>query len=67
MAKLTLKCRYCTGAGPEDGFLWMDNNGPIVRCPVCNPDSDTKRRAREYEAALAQRASALLPQDGKVK
>jgi rubrerythrin len=32
----TLGCDYCRDAGPEKGFIWMDNNGPIVECPVCN-------------------------------
>jgi hypothetical protein len=36
-------CKYCEGAGPEPGFLWTENNGPIVTCPLCNdigPDLD---------------------------
>lgn len=53
----TLGCKYCEGE-QEPGFIEMDNNGPIVACPVCNADYDTpqKRREREYEAALRARA-----------
>jgi len=29
-------CKYCNGQGPSRGFLWTDNNGPIVPCPICN-------------------------------
>lgn len=37
-------CRYCEGE-PELGWIETDNNGPIVRCPICNPEHsnfDTK-------------------------
>lgn len=63
-----MKCKYCDGAGPSRGFIWTDNNGPIVACPVCNAEYDTPRarREREYEAAEYQRTVAALsrPQRG---
>lgn len=56
-------CPHCAGCGPQPGFIEQDNNGPIVACPVCNPDYDSpvRRREREYDAALAQRERASLP------
>jgi hypothetical protein len=50
-----LGCSYCEGQGPEPGTLWMDNNGPIVDCPICNDNSPAAKRERDYEAALRQR------------
>ena len=35
-------CKYCEGE-PEPGWIEMDNNGPIVRCPVCNPRAPESR------------------------
>ena len=32
-------CQTCAGMGPEPGLIEMDNNGPIVACPVCGPDA----------------------------
>jgi hypothetical protein len=26
------------------GWMWMCNNGPIVSCPVCNPEGDKTKR-----------------------
>ncbi|KKM79756.1 hypothetical protein LCGC14_1346850 [marine sediment metagenome] len=46
-------CSYCQGTGPEPGWIWMDNNGPIVRCPICN-DLDGYALAEE-QRALVQR------------
>lgn len=50
-------CKYCGDNGPSHGFLWTDNNGPIVACPVCNADYDTAkaRRDRDFDAAERQR------------
>jgi len=28
---------------PEGGWLYMGNNGPIVCCPVCNPEGKHPR------------------------
>jgi len=32
------ECPYCHDHpnSPEKGRIEMDNNGPIVKCPVCN-------------------------------
>lgn len=30
-------CRNCDGE-PEPGWIETLNNGPIVPCPICNPD-----------------------------
>jgi len=32
-------CTYCDGE-PEPGYIEMPNNGPTVRCPVCNDGLD---------------------------
>lgn len=65
MTKIKVGCAYCRDAGPEHGFLWTDNNGPVVACPVCNAayDTDRARRKREFEAATTARdrtARAIL-------
>jgi hypothetical protein len=54
-----IECTYCEGQGPERGFMWTDNNGPIVPCPFCNSayDGPSARRQREFEAAKRQRCS----------
>ena len=52
MAKLG--CAYCDG-GPEPGFLWTDNNGPIVSGPVCNFEYDSPKAVRQREFEKAQR------------
>jgi hypothetical protein len=54
---MKLGCGYCKGDGPEPGFICMDNNGPIVGCPVCNPtyDPSTARRQHQFESAQRQR------------
>lgn len=44
-------CLYCKGE-QEPGWIETDNNGPIVACPVCNPNGE---REREYYRALFQR------------
>ena len=38
-------CKYCEGE-PEPGWIETDNNGPIVRCPICNPETIPQRNAR---------------------
>lgn len=43
-----LTCRHCEYDRNFPGFEaggWMqqDNNGPIVPCPVCNPDGSHQR------------------------
>lgn len=48
-----MTCEYCKGE-PEPGWIEMDNNGPVVCCPVCNPDGDAER-AWEMAEAEAQR------------
>lgn len=55
MAPKRLGCSYCEGQGPGPGVLWTDNNGPIVDCPMCNDNSPSARRQREFEAAERQR------------
>ena len=43
---MKLGCRYCMPNGrpdPEPGWIEMDNNGPIVSCPICNKDGDNDR------------------------
>ena len=51
--------RFCEGE-PEPGWIETGNNGPIVCCPICNPDGEEKaarrRRDWEYDQALAQKA-----------
>ena len=42
-----LGCAYCKGE-PEPGYIEMPDNGPVVPCPVCNPETD-------YDRAEAQR------------
>lgn len=38
-------CEYDRRTGlPEGGWIWTDNNGPIVSCPMCNPDERHQRR-----------------------
>lgn len=37
------QCQYCAGE-PEPHWIEMPNNGPIVPCPVCNPDGAIERR-----------------------
>lgn len=48
-----LGCDYCKGEREPD---WIEppNNGPIVSCPMCNPDGD---KDRAWRAAEAQRAA----------
>lgn len=60
-------CSYCHGHGPSHGFLWTDNNGPIVACPVCNSEYDSTEalRQREYDAAEHQRARSIPSTEGK--
>lgn len=29
------ECPHCAGAGPDPGWIYTENNGPIVRCPFC--------------------------------
>ena len=54
-------CSYCDRHGPDRGFLWTDNNGPIVACPICNSEYDSlsAQRQREFDAAERQRTSRL--------
>ena len=42
-------CAHCHGIGPEPGWIEQDNNGPIVACPVCNPDGEKERAWRMAE------------------
>jgi hypothetical protein len=44
-------CTYCKSEA-EIGWIETGNNGPIVSCPICNPNGE---REREYEMALLQR------------
>lgn len=39
-------CAYCRNE-PEPGWIEMDNNGPIVRCPVCERASLRAKGAGE--------------------
>lgn len=48
---MLLGCTYCKDAGPDPGWLWMDNNGPIVRCPFCNPEPDDFTKAEQQRDA----------------
>lgn len=48
---MKLGCAHCEG-GPEPGWFETDNNGPIVACPVCNPDGE---KNRAWDRAEAQR------------
>ena len=32
------QCQYCD----DDGWIEQDNNGPIVGCPVCNPNDEDR-------------------------
>lgn len=48
-----LGCYYCEGES-DPGWIETDNNGPIVSCPICNPDGDENRRR------TAPQVSALL-------
>ena len=50
-----MKCTYCKG-GPDPGWMWTENNGPIVACPVCNPDGE---KDRIWEMAELQRSEQL--------
>ena len=45
-------CTYCEGTGPEPGWIEQDNNGPIVSCPVCNPNGEI---IRAWEMAEMQK------------
>lgn len=44
-----LGCPHCLGAGPEPGWIEQDNNGPIVACPICNPQ-ELRAKPRERAA-----------------
>lgn len=39
-------CYYCKGE-PEPGYIEMPNNGPLVNCPICNPDPDDFTKAEQ--------------------
>jgi hypothetical protein len=62
-------CKYCEDQGPSRGFLWTDNNGPVVACPICNSEYDTPkaRRQREYDAAEYQRLVSLQERAGSAE
>lgn len=45
-------CDYCSNE-PEAGYIEMDNNGPIVGCPVCNPIT---KNEQAWDMAEKQRA-----------
>lgn len=45
-------CEHCDDAGPDPGWLYTDNNGPIVACPICNKDGE---KERAWELAELQR------------
>lgn len=54
----SIGCKYCEGDGPEPGFLWMDNNGPIVTCPICNdpsPDLDRQKKREVTNKTFTRR------------
>lgn len=46
-------CHYCAGE-PEPGFIEMPNNGPLVHCPVCNPEPDDYTKAEMQRDLCAQ-------------
>ena len=46
-----MACEYCKGE-PETGWIETENNGPIVACPVCNPNGE---REREWQRAEMER------------
>lgn len=46
-------CHYCAGE-PEPGFIEMPNNGPIVHCPICNPEPDDYTKAEMQRDLCAQ-------------
>ncbi len=58
-------CSYCHGHGPSHGFLWTDNNGPIVACPVCNSAYETPKAKREREHDAAEYARARTASQGR--
>lgn len=45
-----LGCEYCARE-PEPGYIETDNNGPIVPCPFCNPETDYDRAERQRDSA----------------
>lgn len=45
-------CQHCKDAGPKPGWIEIDNNGPIVACPVCNLRGEDERA---WDLAEAQR------------
>lgn len=45
-----LGCSYCENE-PEPGYIEIDNNGPIVPCPMCNPERDDYDRAEQAKRA----------------
>lgn len=44
MCNCPICCPHCRNE-PEPGWIETDNNGPIVPCPVCNPNGDYGRES----------------------
>lgn len=38
------------------GWMQMDNNGPIVSCPMCNPEGKIERQREHWTTELARAA-----------
>ena len=59
-------CPHCDGAGPNPGWIETENNGPIVACPLCNPDGEKERAWEMAEAQRdAQRRARLREEEGQ--
>lgn len=41
-----VQCFYCASE-PEPGWIETPDNGPIVRCPFCNPEPDDYTKAEQ--------------------
>lgn len=52
MMRYRIGCAHCQSRGPELGWIETDNNGPIVCCPMCNPNGE---KDRSFDLAEAQR------------
>jgi hypothetical protein len=55
MSEAANSCFYCVGQS-EPGWIETDNNGPIVRCAMCNRDESD-----DYQRALDQQAKQKEP------
>jgi hypothetical protein len=58
VGKQKLGCNYCEGEA-EPGWIETDNNGPIVPCPICNPEAASADYLAEKDAEVAVQLSFI--------